>query len=932
MPEGQPMTAPQDGVWYDAQYPFNGNWMPDIDPALIGPTNFATIENCRYNDSSIEGIGGYTKVNDTALSTYINIKNGHQLRTEPSRSPSSYTLVHAVDATGNGRVYQHNSTVFTQSDFDSTSKLDTSGNAYFADSAADLVGRLSDAPQNSIVYCNGKDRCQIYSGKEQRIAAAFLVQDEPDTSDAKYPKDVTEILNSSSSASASQVDLGDEAVDSWTKLLVMTTRPAQALKFYVETAATDDNETMTIKTWTGSAFDATDLVDTDGTLGGLGQTLTETGTVTFSSHTNGTAKLMHYQELYLFAYLIEFTGNNDAVIYHITADMAMQDVQNVWDGVYRQPIQCQVEDNSVAADAYQDYTLHVNQSSDTTTPVGLDLTLIGAANDNVIIMFEEQMAGIRAILLGNLLNDVDSALTVKYWDGDSFNAVTNLTDGTATGAAPNEKSMAQSGLISWTPSTTEKPITLFGSVGYAYELTWDAALDDADGGSSAGDQSIIVDLILGVPALLETVKPFDWSCLYKNRLMLGAFSKGAEGNRMDFSVTNAPDVFNGSESSADGIQSLYFGGVEPITCGTQLYNRFGATIYSMLLVMKATEMHLMVGDGPDDFTIYPVSTTVGCPFPKTLDTAEIGLEIAEEMTRSVALWVSNYGPMMFDGAVIKPIRGIENFFDPLDSDYINWDAASEFNAWVDPIHKEYNILLCTGTATSPNTWVVYDLVRRKWYEKNPGVSQYPLSGWQVMNPATGERGNYAGRDQGQMVHLEKGTSWNATYADATAGDGITQVIKTGDFFPSNNIWDECLIRKIKVISKKLTSVASGSTYTLSLDTYINTQELESNVAFQDADTATDIAVSFQDHDYTVCDDQSAGDTAAVSWESPAESTLDLSLDVGLQRDIRYIKNLNKLGWAHAFRWEVTTDDIEKGWQPIIWGIRYRIERKDDTET
>jgi hypothetical protein len=173
-------------------------------------------------------------------------------------------------------------------------------------------------------------------------------------------------------------------------------------------------------------------------------------------------------------------------------------------------------------------------------------------------------------------------------------------------------------------------------------------VSDALSGTDGGTAEVLVDLVVGIPALLNTAglhesKPFNFSTIYQNRLMLGGFSAGGEGNRMDYSVTNAPDVFNGAESSMDGTQSLYFGGVEPITCSTQLYNRFGASVYSMLLVMKDTEVYLMVGESPLDFTIYPVSQTVGCPAPHTLATAEVGLEIGQGLTRNVAIWLSHYG-------------------------------------------------------------------------------------------------------------------------------------------------------------------------------------------------------------------------------------------------------------------------------------------------
>lgn len=922
-----------DTPWVDTQYPFDGEWLPDVDPALIGPRNFANIQNLRYNDRSIEGVNGYTNINTAnAISQSDDvdlIAAGWQLRTDPNRSPNSFMLVRTEDSSGNGRVYLHTGTLYSQSDFNYTYNLDydsgtpAAPRAYWTDAATNLDGRFSDAPQNSIVYCNSEENA-IFSGFEHRIAAAFLVEGVPTISNAQNPKDVTDELNSSSNLTGRTVTF-DATYES---LLIMTTRPIQGGKIYVETASTDGTADMKIATWNGTDFttevclQTSSATGTDNTASG-DQTLQATGTIVFDDHYRDISKPFHFEELYLYAYLITFenqTSNVDAEIYHVTIDPAMQPISNVWDGVYRQPIQYQIEDNSVAADSYQDYTLHVNQSSDVLAPVGADLSAIGAANDEVVIMFEEQMTAIRAIMLGNLVNKNAVTITsLKYWDGNSWESLT-FNDGTLDGGGT--KTHAQSGLISWTPPTDEQPRTLFGSVGYAYQIIFSGAIS-----GTASGQDVIVDLIVGIPALLDEVRPFDFGSLYQNRLMLGGYSKGGEGNRMDYSVTNAPDVFNGIESSSDGTQSLYFGGIEPITCATQLYNRFGASVFSMLLVMKKTEVFLLVGNNPSDFTIYPVSITVGCPAPHTLAVAEVGLEVGQGLTRNVAIWLSHYGPMMFDGAILSPLTGINNFFDPNEDEYLEWSSVDKARGWVDQTYKEYNLLIpsTSGQATN-NLWLVYDLLRKKWFKKHTGTAEFPQAAWNVMDPSTGEQANYGGVDDGTMIHLEKGTSWGATYASGSAGSVITQTLRTGDFFPSNNIWDETLIRKFKIICKKLTGSISVNSHNLNINYYGDAANDAANVIFQDADPAAGVAVDFYDMDV---DGDSVNET---QWQSAAAAVLDLSLNVGLDRVVRLIKDMNEKGWAHSFEFEVATDDVDKGWQPIVWGLQYRVERKDNTAT
>ena len=77
-----------------------------------------------------------------------------------------------------------------------------------------------------------------------------------------------------------------------------------------------------------------------------------------------------------------------------------------------------------------------------------------------------------------------------------------------------------------------------------------------------------------------------------------------------------------------------------------------------------------------------------------------------------------------------------------------------------------------------------------------------------------------------MLYLENGTSWSGT--------GITGRIKTGDFFPSSNIWDETTIRKFKLLTHKFTDVADSDS--LEIYYYKNTEEIDgAGVAFVSSD-------------------------------------------------------------------------------------------------
>lgn len=880
MPEISPEIADTPDVqWSDIQFNFDGKWMPDIDPALVGPDNYAAIENVRYRDSGLSGVNGYTKINTTALTTYTDIRNGAQLRS--SNTQKTYTLVHAANPSGDqGRVYVNRTDIGSQGDFDTTHKFDVNGNAYYADSETGLTGRFSSAPQGNLAYANSKES-MIFGGDESQVAAAFIVQDASGTN----PVDVTDDVNNSLQSSFATMQTAD-----YDYMLVFTTRPIQGLKFYLVSGSTPG--TVAVNYWDGNSWTATANA-TDNTTG-----FTSTGTYVFD-HTDSVVQPLHFEELFLYAYQVVLSGaGGDADIYRITVDTAFQTVKDIWDGVYRQPIQLQKLDGTT----YADYTLQVNVASSLDAPVGADIAGL-TTGEHIILMFEEQVSAARITMLGNLVNSAAaSTLKVSYWNGSGYTALTSGTHNYVDGTTDGTKPFSQTGLVSWVPPSDEKPKTLFSSFGYAYKLE----VVTANVSGTKNDKTVFIDLVSGVPSQ-KIVKPFDFTAEYQNRLMLCSYSAGNEANRIDYSVTNAPDVFNGTDSSDDGRASLYFGGEEGITAARSLYNRFGSNILSMFLVLKDAETYLLVGSDPSNFTIYPVSKSIGCPAPLTLATADISLGDGGEQTetRNMAFWLSGSGPVMFDGASISSIRGVENFFNPNSTEYIEWDNIARSRGWIDTTYNEYNLMIpSTSSQADVNRWLVYDLTRRKWFEKIP--TTYPQAAWEVLSEE-GERNVYGGIDSGFMMHLENGASW--------AGAAIQQRIRTGDFFPSNNIWEETIIRKIKLLTKKFENTSTVNI--LDIYHYPNTEEPTSvDIVWQVANTETGHAVNYVDGN-------------GIAWVRKPITSITVNQDIGTRRLLNIILDANKKGWAHAFEFIVNTTDVANAFRPVAWGVQYRVEKKNN---
>ena len=869
----------------DKIYNFNGQWLPSVDPILIGAENFQELINMRYCESGIEGVNGNFDFNSTAIVDHININSGLHFRT--NRTADSYLLVHASDSSGNGEVHYSNSAVGTA---EGTGVFNTT--ALHADASANLTGRFGIGPSGVVAYCN-QEESLVWEGTEADVMAVFSSVIADVDGAAALPIDETDVSRNRIVSDYFTIDTDDRGF-----ALILSTAPLQGFKLYVDPSNANENaattDTLVVKHWTGTSFDAvTTLVD--GT-----EKLTKTGTLSFVS-TVSTAKAKHFKERYAYAYTVEVTMSAAvhcvANIYQITVDKPMQAITNIWDGIYRKPIQAQRYQHSNTS--YEDFTLHVREPSTVDLPVGLYVGQL-VANDFIYLMFDDRMAAIKLTMLGSLLNVADAQFTaadgIQYWNGSAW---ANLTYTDETLDTAGDSSCSQTGLLYWTPPTDEEQKELFGTIGYAYRLSIDGTF------TGTADSEVTVDIVTGIPAQ-EDVEIYKFPAQYKNKLMMCGFVEGNQGNRIDFSVDNNPHMFNGLDSSDNGYQSIYVGSVEEITAATQLYNRFGSNILSMFVILKNNEVWLMTGDTPVDYKLYPISFGVGCPAPGTLCTAEVGFNVGEDVERNVAMWVSHQGPVMFDGAIIHPVKGIENYFDPNDSDSVNFTYFNDSQSWFDSTNNEWNILIPTSTSTYLNTWLVYDVRRKKWFKKSWNLGSRVTCGIQAI-ATTGDQYIYGGSNDGRIYELETGNSWN--------GSDITGTVTVGDFFPTGSQWDESLIRRLKLVTKKLDS--SGATVSIYYRSDTNTDSglslTWSDVTLAKAETAA--GLSFVDVIPSLSDTSVAG----LKYNSAPASSLDMTTLTGSNRVVKVTNDLNEIAWSHSFKFEfISSDEVFK---PLMWGIQ-----------
>jgi hypothetical protein len=445
--------------------------------------------------------------------------------------------------------------------------------------------------------------------------------------------------------------------------------------------------------------------------------------------------------------------------------------------------------------------------------------------------------------------------------------------------------------------------TTFELDGSDFVTAWSAGgkviREDSDVVSEHGD--IGLDIVTVIPAQKPS-RAFKFPLIYKNRTLLCGYTQGKEANRCDFSSANTTEVWNGADSSDDGTQSLYFGSSEPLSAGHQIYNRYGSRVITMLAMFKDKETYVLQGDSPENFTIEKVSSNIGCPAPFTLASAEIAYETEPNVRRNRLFWLSYDGPYSFDGQVLTPIKGVEKYFDPDNSDSLVLSQIKDSSGWYDVQKGEYNLLIPTGTATKNNTWLVYDVLKKKWFRKDTGLAEFPQIGFPVTASASGGNYIYGGIDTGFMMRLENGDSW----ADATPGKPIEQVVETGDFWPTNNIWDLTRIRKVKVMGKRIS------------------EEHEITVQHAaDTDDSLGLSGIWMD-DAGLWQDWEGGE-----WVSAALASMRMYMTDTINRIARNTVRDNLFGWSHRFEFSVSTDETTKGFQPLGWGIVYQKEDRHD---
>lgn len=560
--------------------------------------------------------------------------------------------------------------------------------------------------------------------------------------------------------------------------LVGSKRPLQGAKFYISSGNTATS-TLTVKEWQGATWQS--LTITDNTSSG-GKTLATTGTVTWT-YTGG-AKPRYINGLSLYWYQFYFDAGQTS-LYYVTTDAPIQTIRNIWDGIEGYVINCPKYDGTT----YKDYTDSVGDSSQSTYA---DLSSLNTTHA-LYAGFLDPQQGLDVTFVAGSENGTATVLTVYYWNGASWAPTTAMNDATIAGGV----SLSKGGTVSW--QSPDKGTEFKRAISdefplYYYKLMWSAQLD-AD---------VKVSEIRGIPSPAN-ISVFKFSETFQNRLFLFNEKSGLK-NAAIYSNANAPDIFNGDDSG-----SVLFGDKTGLTAAKTIYNVFQNTAVEQMLVTKASETWRLAGNDPSTWELKRMSANIGCVVPLSMVSAEV-TETTTDVRRSVAIWVSDKGPVMSDGAAIYPIyEDVKVYWDPNSSLYIPTAMQSKSMAWYDPASQSYKLLVASGTsATYLNTELEYSLKHKEWtklYRENAAGANPLQSGWQV-HDTSGLGYTYGGGKDGFMYRLENGNNWNSVA-------NIAQYIHTKDLILDNEspLFRKSTAKYLRTAYKKKAAATGNLTVT-----------------------------------------------------------------------------------------------------------------------
>jgi hypothetical protein len=335
---------------------------------------------------------------------------------------------------------------------------------------------------------------------------------------------------------------------------------------------------------------------------------------------------------------------------------------------------------------------------------------------------------------------------VFYWDGDSWAACTNITDGT--------NGMANSGWVTFDKVLGQHKTSFQTAKYHSYWYYF-----TTNGGTVSSDVVISI----------ETMPHYDieeagtvgyCSIAWKNRAVYSF------GNQFIYiSADREPMFLNGDDFA---ILQAGDGRANKVVCMRRFHNEI--MVWQEEKGVDGGCLTLFEGYNPATFGKLVLSTRVGTFNAKSAVVVDgvLTSTASDETLKTLAFFLSHYGVCATDGRTVTIISDdIQDYFDPTNSNCIR--RGYENKMWLD-FDSATNCLrigLVTGSsATTCNTFLVYDLIDKVWLFDSLAK---PLTAHAEIEGASGDVTllQYGGgAADGKIYQLNAGSSDDGTAIDA----------------------------------------------------------------------------------------------------------------------------------------------------------------------
>jgi hypothetical protein len=191
-------------------FPLIGKWQPARDPLLVDDYGFQDIQNLRKDGNRLRGVSGHTAINTTVWnSNKIYPKNGFHFRKhQPSES---HVIITAASTGDTARALFENTTAIP-----SAGNFATTAEILITEDTSASLGRFSNAPQGNVIYTNGAE--SLIWGGDELVVAGFDVYNPDGSFSYDYHAEVSNTLTTAGNIAT--ITPSDATIDGDTHLLL----------------------------------------------------------------------------------------------------------------------------------------------------------------------------------------------------------------------------------------------------------------------------------------------------------------------------------------------------------------------------------------------------------------------------------------------------------------------------------------------------------------------------------------------------------------------------------------------------------------------------------------------------------------------------------------------------------------------------------------